>query len=364
MNTKPAAKKNNETQLLAGGKPLSMITNPLLSWYSRAARDLPWRKTSDPYAVWVSEIMLQQTRVAAVIPYYLRFLEALPDLRSLAQVSEEKLLKLWEGLGYYSRVKNMQKTAQIICCDFGGTFPQTFEEVRSLPGIGDYTAGALCSIALDLPTPAVDGNVLRVVSRLYRCDRDLKDPAYKTEITGALREIYPEKRRGDFTQSLMELGALICLPGGAPLCESCPLASLCAAHASGEELLYPKKTEKPEKKHEEKTVFLIRCGDALALRKRPPKGLLSSLWELPNAEGKLDPQQAAQWLYKNGVEPLEIRPLPPKKHIFTHIVWEMQPYLVLCAAQQGDFCYADFESLSEEYSLPNAFRKLLPEKFS
>ena len=357
------AKENKAEFLLEGGKPLSEIAAPLLAWYTHSSRELPWRKTNDPYKIWVSEIMLQQTRVSAVIPYYLRFLEALPDLRALADVPEEKLLKLWEGLGYYSRVKNMQKAAKKIVGEFGGVFPRDFEKVRSLPGIGDYTAGAICSIALGLPTPAVDGNVLRVLSRLCRNPSDLRDPTYKKEMETALREIYPEARCGDFTQSLMELGALVCLPGGVPLCAQCPLSALCAAHAAGEELLYPKKSEKPEKKREVKTVFLIRCGDTLAIRKRPPKGLLSSLWELPNAQGKLSEPDVSSWLEENGIDALEIRPLPPKNHIFTHIVWEMHPYFILCSEPKGNFRYAGFDALSEEYSLPNAFRKLLPEKF-
>ena len=348
---------------LAEGKPLSEIVVPLLDWYGETARVLPFRQTRDPYAIWVSEIMLQQTRVSAVIPYYLRFTQELPDIESLADAPEEKVLKLWEGLGYYSRVRNMQKAAKIIIKEYGGVFPRAYEQVRALPGIGDYTAGAICSIAFSLPTPAVDGNVIRVVSRLTADSREAKDPACRREIETDLKTIYPEGRCGDFTQSLMELGALICLPSGVPLCQRCPVSDLCAAHAAGEELLYPKKAGKPEKKREEKTVFLIVSGNTLALRRRPSEGLLSSLWELPNADGKLDLEQARDFLLSLGVSTQEIRPLPEKRHAFTHIVWEMRPYLVTCDEPQGGFLYADGAALSEKYSLPNAFRKLLPENF-
>ena len=205
---------------------LQQLPGALLPWYEENKRDLPWRKTREPYNIWLSEIMLQQTRVEAVKGYYARFLEKLPSVEALASCDDEVLHKLWEGLGYYSRVRNLKKAANVILEQYGGQFPREHGDVLALPGIGDYTAGAICSICYDAPTPAVDGNVLRVISRLLNDPSPIDLPATKKAVTAALAEIYPP-RAGDFTQALMELGATLCGPNRAPDCEKCPCHSFC-----------------------------------------------------------------------------------------------------------------------------------------
>ena len=225
---------------------LARVPAPLLAWYDKEARDLPWRQNTDPYRVWVSEIMLQQTRVEAVIPYYERFLAAFPDLKALADAPEEQLLKLWEGLGYYSRARNLQKAAREALSRFGG-LPGQVQELSSLPGIGAYTAGAIASIAFSRPVPAVDGNVLRVVARLTDSHDDVLSPAVKREAEKAVAAVIPHDRPGDFNQAVMDLGATVCLPNGAPRCEVCPLAELCLGLARSTAPELPVKTKKKER---------------------------------------------------------------------------------------------------------------------
>ena len=211
---------------------LPPIAPALLDWFHRCRRVLPFREDPTPYHVWVSEIMLQQTRVAAALPYYQRFIQQLPDIPALAACPEEKLHKLWEGLGYYSRVRNLHRAAQLVCQQYGGQLPADYDALLALPGIGEYTAGAIASIGFGLAVPAVDGNVLRVFARLYNDPRPVTSPAVKREITARVQAHQPADAPGDYNQALMELGALVCLPGGAPLCGSCPLAGLCRANAA------------------------------------------------------------------------------------------------------------------------------------
>jgi A/G-specific adenine glycosylase len=339
---------------------LQKIVAPLLAWYRQNARDLPWRKDKDPYHVWVSEIMLQQTRVETVIPYYERFLIELPTIQSLARAPEEKLLKLWEGLGYYSRVWNMQKAAVIICEKYSGIFPENFEEIRALPGIGAYTAGAVSSIAFGKPTPAVDGNVLRVITRLTGNQTELSDPKLKERITAELAAVYPAGHCGEFTQSLMELGALICLPNQMPKCDSCPLKNLCYAKRNDMQLQLPVKAEKEARKKESKTVFLLVCGDRVAIRKRKTGGLLGGLWEFPNIDGKADVTEITAWLAEKGLTVQSIAKAADKKHIFTHIEWYMTCYVVSCEHTSSEFTWVTANELKEQISLPTAFRKFLP----
>ena len=259
---------------------LNALPGAILPWYRENRRALPWRETNDPYRIWVSEIMLQQPRVEAVKGYYARFLAALPDIESLARCDDERLHKLWEGLGYYSRVRNLKKAAGVILERHGGVFPADPDAVRALPGIGDYTAGAVCSIAFSLPTPAVDGNVLRVLSRL-RCDAEPIDlPAVKKRGSRELAEIYPADCPGEFTQALMELGATVCVPNGEPKCAVCPCRSFCEGQTRWQEL--PVKLPKKAKKQEDRTGFVLRCGERYAIEKRPGKGLLAGLWQFPN----------------------------------------------------------------------------------
>ncbi len=339
---------------LKDGQPLGDLVGPLLSWYDTHKRVLPWRENTEAYRVWISEIMLQQTRVDTVIPYYNRFLEELPDITALANAPEEQLLKLWEGLGYYSRVRNLQRAAQQILERHGGIFPQNFSDVRALTGIGDYTAGAICSIAFEQPTSAVDGNVLRVISRLTKNAYDSKDAAVKKAVEAALREIYPEKNRGDFTQALMELGALICAPNGQPLCDECPLKDLCGAKDSNP-LDYPKPIEKAVRKKVKLTVFKLCHGDYFAVQKRKENGLLAGLYELPNCEGHKSDDEIAAWLKEKGIVG-RVAPKPTsKKHIFSHIEWHMRCHTVWCEELHPDFTWVT----PQESTLPTAFRKLI-----
>lgn len=332
---------------------------PLLDWYRQNARNLPWRKDKDPYRIWVSEIMLQQTRVDTVIPYYERFLKELPTIQSLAKAPEEKLMKLWEGLGYYSRVRNMQKAAVKICQEYNGTFPEQFEDIRALPGIGAYTAGAISSIAFNKPTPAVDGNVLRVAARLTGNQTDIGDLKLKAQITDDLAAVYPAGHCGDYTQSLMELGALICLPNQMPKCELCPLLNICYAKQNNMQLQLPVKAGKDVRRKESKTVFLLVCGEKVAIRKREAGGLLGGLWEFPNIEGKADRTEVDAWLTEKGLTALTVAEAAEKKHIFTHIEWDMRCYIVFCENTNSEFIWVTSGMLKENISLPTAFRKFL-----
>lgn len=328
----------------------------LLPWYKENRRELPWRQDKEPYHVWLSEVMLQQTRVEAVKGYYARFLQELPTVRDLANSPEELLNKLWEGLGYYSRVRNLHKAARQIMELHEGRFPTDYASIRALAGIGDYTAGAICSICFDLPTPAVDGNVLRVCSRLTADSSPIDKPAVKKAWTEMLSAIYPVQA-GDFTQALMELGATVCLPNGTPKCEICPLSALCLAHRAGEETKYPVKSEKKPKKLQEMTVLLLHDGDRFALRKRPESGLLAGLWEFPHLDGKCTLTQTLSFLEQEGIEVLEVEKETEKTHLFTHIQWQMHGIFLRCR-QGGPYTWGD----PGDYALPTAFRMFLDEK--
>lgn len=346
-------------------------TSPLLPWYRAHARDLPWRKTRDPYRIWVSEIMLQQTRVEAVIRYYYNFLDYLPDTAALAAAPEELLLKLWEGLGYYSRVRNMQKAARTVMERFGGVFPRTYDGIRSLCGIGDYTAGAIASFAFDLPYPAVDGNVLRVASRLLAFGEDIATPAAKAELTRAVAAAQPQNAPALFNQAMMELGATVCLPNGAPKCGECPMAASCAAHRAGQETDFPKKAKKAPRRIEKRTVLLLREGNRLALAKRPPKGLLAGLFEPPCMAGLATAEAVVAAFAAVGIRPLRVAPLGETKHIFTHLEWHMTGFEVILppgAAKQLEsgnippdilqksLFFADRADLDTTLALPSAYR--------
>lgn len=297
----------------------------MLAWYDQNRRHLPWREQPSPYRTWISEVMLQQTRVEAGIAYFERFTEALPDVAALAAVEEQALLKLWEGLGYYSRARNLKKAAELILERHEGVIPADFEALCRLPGLGEYSAGAIASIAFGLRVPAVDGNVLRITARLLNDDRNIEDTAVKKEMRQTVWESLPQERVGDYNQSLMELGALICLPNGRPLCESCPVASLCESRRLGTEETLPTRQKKAARRTEEKTVLLLRQGERVLLRQRPAKGLLASLWEFPSLPGLLTGQEVAEAF---DVPPEQVHPLGGAEHIFTHIVWKMTGYEV------------------------------------
>ena len=338
----------------------SLLPQLLLPWYERDRRELPWREDRDAYHIWVSEIMLQQTRVEAVKGYYARFLAELPTVQALASCDDEKLHKLWEGLGYYSRVRNLKKAAQVIVSQHGGVFPQTYQELLALPGIGEYTAGAIGSIAFNLPTPAVDGNVLRVCARLTEDRSPIDLPETKKKVHAALAAIYPENA-GDFTQALMELGATLCGPNWKPRCESCPCASLCLSHQRGTAETLPVKSPKKAKRQEERTVFIFSCDGCYALRKRPNRGLLAGLWEFPNVSGKLEVPQALEAAEDMGVGPRNLLRQVERKHIFTHIQWNLRGYYLEVAEKPDCFRWFTGEEIRAQAALPTAFRQFWEE---
>ena len=334
---------------------LSSAPARLLPWFAEHARALPWRGDREPYHVWLSEIMLQQTRVEAVKGYYARFLAALPDIPSLAAAEPDTLTKLWEGLGYYSRVRALQSAAQTIMAQHGGVFPSEYAAIRALPGIGDYTAGAIASICFGQPTPAVDGNVLRVTARLTGDPRCVDADATKREMRAALAAVYPAGHCGEFTQALMELGATVCLPNGAPACGVCPMADLCASRGGGWKTLPVRRAKKP-RRQEALTVFLLRCDGRTALRRRPDSGLLAGLWEFPNVPGHLSPEEAVRCAEDWGAQPRELVLSLRRTHVFTHVEWDMQCCLLRCAAMPEGFVWADRAALEGAYALPTAFR--------
>lgn len=333
-------------------KELEGLTLPLLMWYREHARVLPWRSEPTPYRVWVSEIMLQQTRVAAVLGYYQRFMEALPTVADLAAVPEDELMKLWQGLGYYSRARNLQKAARQIMEEHGGVFPSEYKDIRALSGVGDYTAGAISSIAFGLPAPAVDGNVLRVVARITGDDGDITTPVMKKRVTAMLEEVIPVDAPGEYNQGLMELGATVCLPNGAPLCGQCPARAFCRAYLEHRTEELPVKAAKKARRVEERLVYLIFHENWVALRRREKKGLLAGLWEYPNELA--DSTALEQW----GIVERERHPAGIGKHIFTHIEWHMRAVAV--EAEYSDlpegWVWADRQELLYRYAVPNAFR--------
>ena len=336
---------------------IHQLPERLVPWHRQHKRDLPWRTDPSPYHTWVSEIMLQQTRIEAVIPYYYRFLNELPTVAHLANASQERLLKLWEGLGYYSRVRNLKKAAVMIMEQHGGQLPATFSELRKLPGIGDYTAGAIASMAFGQPEPAVDGNVLRVMTRITGDFGDITLASTKKSITEILRSIYPSGAdAGDFTEGLMELGETVCIPAGVPRCHQCPVQELCVAYKDGLTQTLPVKSEKKQRKIEKKTVFVLRWGDCYALEKREEKGLLSGMWQFPNVQGELTAKKRASFADDFGAAADAFTPIGDAKHIFTHIEWHMKGYLLDVPAALPQYVWVTKEELLHEYALPVAFR--------
>ena len=337
---------------------LEEIVVPLLEWYDKQKRTLPWRSKPTPYRVWVSEIMLQQTRVEAVKPYFERFMKALPTVRKLAACPEEELLKLWEGLGYYNRVRNMQKTAQILVQENKGELPAQFDELMKLPGIGKYTAGAISSIAFGIPVPAVDGNVLRVITRITADERDISKDSVKQSIASDIQEIIPMRRAGDFNQALIELGAIVCVPNGPAKCHECPVAHLCEARQKDIIMELPKKAPKKARSIENKTVLLIKDGEKIAIRKRPKKGLLAGLYEFPNVEGHLSEDKVLELVKSYDLAPLFIQKLEDSKHIFTHKEWHMTGYAVRVEELEEEtdgLLFVERETVEKEYPIPSAF---------
>ena len=348
-------------EILTTKTPLSDLPGPLLDWYRANARDLPWRRTRDPYRIWVSEIMLQQTRVAAVLGYYARFLEAFPSVEALAAAPEQQLMKLWEGLGYYSRARNLQKAAGLVA--ERGSFPDTYAELLSLPGVGDYTASAIASAAFGQREAAVDGNVLRVVTRLTDCHDDIADPKTKKAIRAQVQAVMPEAAEDIriFNQATMELGATVCVPNGPPKCEVCPAAGFCLGRLRGTAPVLPVKAAKKARRTEERTVLVLLRQGRTALRRRPGRGLLAGLWEFPNVDGALDEDAAAAAAAAWGLTVKAWRNKLTAKHIFTHVEWHMTGYTL---EAEGDgpaaFFWAEAAALRER-AVPSAFARYYAE---
>lgn len=332
------------------------IPVPLISWFQENKRALPWRKNPTAYRVWVSEIMLQQTRVEAVKEYYVRFMNELPTVQALAACEEEKLLKLWEGLGYYSRVRNMQKAAQKIMAYYSGELPTSFLELCSLPGIGRYTAGAIASIAYGQPIAAVDGNVFRVASRLEENATPISVPYYRKYLEEQLSAVYPKAGKGcsDFTQSLFELGALICKPLS-PECALCPIKQFCKAYQHGTQKSYPVLPQKKEKRIERVYVFLIQTPQGFCIRRRE-NGVLRGMNEFPSYI-ITDEETPKQVLYEWGISEFTIKKTQAYRHIFTHIRWEIT--CVWALADDAPFDAYTLAEIEREISLPTAFKQCL-----
>ena len=344
-------------------------TRAIADWYRKGHRDLPWRhldpenRAQTAYHVWVSEIMLQQTRVEAVKPYYARFLRALPDVKALAEAPEDELLKLWEGLGYYNRIRNMQAAARQIQEEHGGVFPESYEEIRALKGIGNYTAGAISSFAYKVPKPAVDGNVLRVISRLTASFEDITRDSVKRKTEEILETFLPGEDPSDFNQGLIELGAVICAPGGEPKCDACPAALWCKARQEGIQMELPVKKKAKERRIEERTILLLRTPEGVFLGRRPGKGLLAGLYEFPSLDGSVSEEEATAYAEQNGLLIESVRKLPAAKHIFSHVEWHMTGYELWVKGigqfelfeKKSGWILARYEELEKQYALPSAF---------
>ena len=344
---------------------LGEIVEPLLEWYQENKRILPWRENQNPYCIWISEIMLQQTRIEAVKKYYARFMKELPTIQELANVPEERLLKLWEGLGYYNRVRNLQKAAKTIEEKYEGKMPNTYAELITLSGIGEYTAGAIASIAYNERIPAVDGNVLRVISRVLASKKDVLLPETKKEITEKLKGLMEKQNKnfqaGDFNEALMELGELVCLPNREPNCQECPLQKLCIAYKKELTQEIPVREKKLKRKEEEKTVFLFVSQDGkMAIRKRNEKGVLNGMYELPNSKGKIEKlKEIEEVLRKWDLKSTKIENIGEYQHIFTHITWKMMAYKITVEKENEEFIWISKMHLEKYYALPTAFKKII-----
>lgn len=346
---------------------LENLIEPLQAWFRGHARKLPWREDPSAYRVWVSEIMLQQTRVEAVKPYFERFMKELPDVKALAECPEDKLLKLWEGLGYYNRVRNLKAAAQQIMEQHHGEIPQDYEALLKLKGIGHYTAGAVASIAYGKPHPAVDGNVLRVISRVTGDDSDIMKQSVRTYMEDVLARLMEEEAdQVDprvFNQALMELGAVVCVPNGEPHCGECPWMPMCEAYRQGRIGELPVKKKAKARRIEKRTVFIIRDGDQVAIHKRPGRGLLAGLYELPNCEGHLSGEEALAYVKGQGYAPLRIQQVEEAKHIFSHVEWHMKGYVVWVEAlelqerESPGWLFVEAQDAGESYAIPAAFAR-------
>lgn len=350
---------------------LGALVEPLCLWYEKNKRSMPWRDDATPYHVWLSEIMLQQTRIEAAKEYYYRFTERLPDVQSLAEVSEEELMKLWEGLGYYNRARNLQKAAKLIVERYEGRLPASYDLLLELPGIGSYTAGAISSIAYGIPAPAVDGNVMRVTMRYLNCDDDIMKQSVRKQMEKAIMEVIPKAKPGEFNQALMELGEVICIPNGKPLCEKCPLAGQCRGHLAERETELPVKPEKKKRRIEKRTILILEHDGKIGITKRPEKGLLAGLWEFPGVEGHLTLSGMRDWLNERGAGGADISRIQDGKHIFSHVEWHMRGYRIELADAPtemapvpaedmlSELVWVEKEELQGKYAIPVALHGFL-----
>ncbi len=336
---------------------LTGLSKPLVEWYRSHERTFPWRTDPSPYRVWVSEIMLQQTRIEAALPYFERFMQTLPTVRALAEAPEDVLLKLWEGLGYYSRVRNLQKAARQIMNEYDGCIPETYEDLLKLAGIGEYTAGAIASIAFGKRVAAVDGNVLRVMARLLDEDADVMQPAVRKRLASIVGQLVPKEDPGGFNEGLMELGETVCLPNTVPHCERCPVRDFCAVAGTERAAQLPTRKQPKPRRIEKRTVKIVMTdGDKrqVLLHRRDSKGLLSRMWELPNVltsedDGGLPQEWNATVLSK--------QPSVSGKHVFSHIEWHMtgEVFFTKPFVPPKNYVWVSEDQL-EQYALPTAFR--------
>lgn len=350
---------HEEVPVVLENEELYQAVEPLVQWFRANKRDLPWRHHVNAYRVWVSEIMLQQTRVEAVKPFYYRFMNELPTIEALAGAEEDQLLKLWEGLGYYNRVRNMQIAAKQIVEEYDGQFPREYEQILSLKGIGSYTAGAIASFAFEIPKPAVDGNVLRVVSRILENREDIMKASVRKQMEEKIEKVIPKECPSDFNQGLIELGAIVCVPNGEPKCDICPLTSFCRAKKLGCQSELPVKKKTKDRKIEKKTILVFQDGETVAIHKRSKKGLLAGMYEFPNVDGHLQTEEVVEYCKSIGLMPVFVKELPSAKHIFSHIEWHMTGYAIRVdeLEKQGpkEFIFAHPEEIQKKYSIPAAF---------
>lgn len=333
------------------------ISKKILNWYAPEDRGLPWRKTRDPYAIWVSEIMLQQTQAATVIPYYERFMARFPTAKALARASEEALLKHWQGLGYYRRAKHLKQAAEIVARE---GMPVNFEGLKALPGIGDYTAAAIASIAYEEPVAAVDGNLLRIYSRLYRIEEKIETAAGKRRIFELANKDISADRPGDFNQAMMDLGNKICTPTS-PACKDCPLRDDCAAFEANCAEDYPKRTPKKKQREEDLTLILLDLGDRFLIEKRP-SGLLASMWGFPMVKGHIKEEDVLKILAEENFAAPSVEKVAAYRHVFTHRIWNVWVYYAkvdALFAAEDDRTWATAEELKGLYAIPSAFSPAL-----
>lgn len=328
----------------------------LLRWYDQHARVLPWRGIHNAYHTWVSETMLQQTRVETVLAYFDRFIQRFPTVEALAAAPEDEVLKLWEGLGYYRRARNLHKGAQQVVAEHGGVIPRDVKELLKISGIGEYTAGAIASIAYDQAVPAVDGNVIRVVSRVKGIRENVGIPSVKRRIAQEAAALVPQSRPGDFNQAMMDLGATICVPG-TPSCERCPVSALCDAYREGDAEDIPELPRKNPPKVIDYDLCLIFNGDRVLMRQRT-ETMLQGLWVYPMVEDHHTIKQLAPLVKKRiGVPVTDIQPAGDAKHIFTHQVWQMKLYIMHTTAEApAGWRFVTMEEM-QQLTIPTAVKK-------